>query len=89
LWVVPKLKIDTDSTNTDDTKIYLYAGGDESETMIEHVQSFKDNAISSEFVKDKMKINMSINMQGKHNERYWSDEFPKAIEWLFFNSKEN
>lgn len=89
LWVVPKLKIDTDSTNTDDTKIYLYAGGDESETMIEHVQSFKDNAISSEFVKDKMKINMSINMQGKHNETYWSDEFPKAIEWLFFNSQEN
>lgn len=89
LWVVPKLKIDSDSTNTEDTKIYLYAGGDESETMIEHVQSFKENAISSEFVKDKMKINVSINMQGKHNERYWSDEFPKAIEWLYFNSKEN
>lgn len=87
LWVVPKLKIDSDLTNTDDTKIYLYAGGDESETMIEHVQIFKDNAISSEFVKDKMKINLSINMQGKHNETYWSDEFPKAIEWLFFNSK--
>lgn len=88
LWVVPKLKIDADSTNTDDTKIYLYAGGDESDSMIEHVQSFKDNAISSEFVKDKMKINLSINMEGKHNETYWSDEFPKAIEWLFFNSKE-
>lgn len=87
LWVVPKLKIDSDSTATDDTKIYLYAGGDESDTMIEHVQSFKDNIISSEFVKDKIKINLSINMQGKHNETYWSDEFPKAIEWLFFNSK--
>ena len=87
LWVVPKLKIDSDSTNTNDTKIYLYAGGNESDTMIEHVQSFKDNVLSSEFVKDKMKINMSVNMQGKHNETYWSDEFPKAIEWLFFNSK--
>ena len=87
LWVVPKLKIDSDSTNTDDTKIYLYAGGDESDTMIEHVKSFKDNALSSEFVKDKMKINLSINMHGKHNETYWSDEFPKAIEWLFFNTK--
>ena len=87
LWVVPKLKIDSDSTATDDTKIYLYAGGDESETMIEHVQSFKKNIIASEFVKDKMKINLSINMKGKHNETYWSDEFPKAIEWLFFNSK--
>ena len=87
LWVVPKLKIESDSTNADDTKVYLYAGGEESDTMIEHVKSFKNDMISSEFVKDKMKINLSINMHGKHNETYWSDEFPKAIEWLFFNTK--
>jgi len=87
LWVVPKLKIGTDSTYKDETKIYLYAGGDESATMIEHVRVFQKNMIASEFVKDKMKINLSINMQGKHSETYWSDEFPKAIEWLFFNSK--
>lgn len=85
LWVVPKLTID--SENTEDTKIYLYAGGDESETMIEHVKTFRKNIIASEFVKDKMKINLSINLEGKHNETYWSDEFPKAIEWLFFNTK--
>jgi len=89
LWVVPKLKIDSDATENSDTKIYLYAGGDESATMIEHVKQFKKNSIASEFVKDKMKINLSINMEGTHSERYWSDEFPKAIEWLFFNSKEN
>lgn len=88
LWVVPELKIDTDLKATNDTKIYLYAGGDESATMIEHVKKFKKNILESEFVKDKMKINLSINMEGKHNETYWSDEFPKAIEWLFFNSKE-
>lgn len=88
LWVVPKLTIDSDNENAEDTKIYLYAGGEESETMIEHVKSFKKNMIASEFVKDKMKINLSINMEGKHNETYWSDEFPKAIEWLFFNTKQ-
>jgi predicted alpha/beta superfamily hydrolase len=88
LWVVPELKIDTDLTATNDTKIYLYAGGDESTTMIEHVKKFKKNILESEFVKDKMRINLSINREGKHNETYWSDEFPKAIEWLFFNSKE-
>lgn len=88
LWVVPELKIDSNSADTEDTKIYLYAGGDESATMIEHLQSFKDEIISSEFVKDENKINLSINMKGKHSETYWSDEFPKAIEWLFFNSKE-
>jgi predicted alpha/beta superfamily hydrolase len=89
LWVVPELKIDTKKANNADTKIYLYAGGDESKTMIEHTESFKDNLISSEFVKDKSNINLSINRQGKHSETYWSDEFPKAIEWLFFNTKES
>ena len=83
------MKIKVDEEGTEDTKIYLYAGGDESDTMIEHVKNFKERAIASEFVKDKMKINLSINKEGKHNETYWSDEFPKAIEWLFFNTKDN
>ena len=89
LWVVPKLNIPSDiDSEYQDTKIYLYAGGDESATMIAHVKKFKKNMLKNEFVSDKMKINLSINMEGKHNESYWSDEFPKAIEWLFFNKKE-
>jgi predicted alpha/beta superfamily hydrolase len=87
LWVVPKLTIDLENENNDDTKIYLYAGGDESDNLIEQVKNFKNNMIASEFVKDKMKINLSINPEGKHNETYWSDEFPKAIEWLYFEQK--
>ena len=27
--------------------------------------------------------------EGEHNEFYWSQEFPRAMEWLFFNSKED
>lgn len=88
LWVVPKMELNT-YENSEATKIYLYAGGEESETMIEHVETFKNKMLESEFVADKMKINLSINKLGKHNEIYWSDEFPKAIEWLFFNTKEN
>ena len=88
LWVVPQLKIDVDIENTDDTKIYLYAGGEESDNMLEHVKKFKERLIVSEFVKNKMKINLSINKLGEHNETYWSDEFPKAIEWLFFSTKD-
>lgn len=90
LWVIPKMDFaNIDFSEPGDTKIYLYAGGDESATMIEHVKLFKKNMIQNEFVTSKMKINLSINMLGKHNETYWSDEFPKAIEWLFFNTKDN
>jgi predicted alpha/beta superfamily hydrolase len=88
LWVGPKLKI-KDQDNQLDTKIYLYAGGDESETMIGQVQNFKNQMIKDNFVRSKMEINLSINKLGKHSERYWSDEFPKAIEWLYFNTKKN
>jgi len=89
LWVVPKMDFaNIDFSEPGDTKIYLYAGGDESATMIDHVKKFKKSMIKNEFVTNKMKINLSINMLGKHNETYWSDEFPKAIEWLFFNTKD-
>jgi len=90
LWVVPKMDFSKmDFSEPGDTKIYLYAGGDESVTMIKHVKRFKNTMLKSEYGADKMKINLSINMQGKHSETYWSDEFPKAIEWLFFNTKDN
>ena len=70
-----------------ETRIYLYVGGDESATMIDHAKNFKKRLLKKEGFVDKMKIHLSINMEGKHNERYWSDEFPKAIEWLYFSTK--
>ncbi len=90
LWVVPKMDFNqADFSEPGTTKIYLYAGGDESATMIKHVKLFKKNIQQHEEMSDKTKIKLSINLQGKHNETYWSDEFPKAIEWLFFNTKED
>jgi hypothetical protein len=55
--------------------------------MIDHAKNFKKRLLKKEGFVDKMKIHLSINMEGKHNERYWSDEFPKAIEWLYFSTK--
>jgi len=90
LWVVPKIKLSfLDMDEPQNTRIYLYAGGDESATMIDHVKSFKNRLLKREGFAEKMKARLSINMEGKHNERYWSDEFPKAIEWLFFSNKED
>ena len=30
---------------------------------------------------------VSINSEGEHNEFYWSQEFPRAMEWLFSTAK--
>lgn len=88
LWVIPKIKFSfLDFYDPAETKIYLYAGGEESETMVKHVMKFKKRLRKNDPERQNMKINLSINEEGKHNETYWSDEFPKAIEWLFFNDK--
>ncbi|WP_194775832.1 alpha/beta hydrolase [Pararhodonellum marinum] len=88
LWVIPKMKLSfLDFVDPGETKVYLYAGGDESETMIKHVKKFKKRLLKREALKDKMEVKLSINLEGKHNESYWSAEFPKAIEWLFFDKK--
>lgn len=88
LWVIPKIKLGfLDFFEPMETRIYLYAGGDESETMVDHVTKFRKRLIKRESLQGKMKVRLSINEQGKHNESYWSDEFPKAIEWLFFSDK--
>lgn len=90
LWVIPKIKLGfLDIFEPQETRLYLYAGGDESETMVKHVLKFRKRLLKRESLKGKMKVHLSINEDGKHNETYWSDEFPKAIEWLFFSTKED
>ncbi|MFC5623177.1 alpha/beta hydrolase [Algoriphagus winogradskyi] len=90
LWVIPKIKLGfLDIFEPQETRLYLYAGGDESETMVKHVLKFRKRLLKRESLKGKMKVHLSINEDGKHNETYWSDEFPKAIEWLFFSDKED
>ncbi len=89
LWVIPKIKSSfLDMFEPMLTKIYLYAGGDESETMVKHLKKFRKRLLKREAIKEKVKIKTSINEEGRHNEIYWSDEFPKAIEWLFFSDRD-
>jgi len=87
LWVVPELKIKAKEENSPDVKIYLYAGGEESKNLLAEVKKFQQDLLSNEFITDSSQINLSINRKGKHTETYWSAEFPKAIEWLFFQTK--
>lgn len=88
LWVIPKIKFSfLDFFDPLETKIYLYAGGKESTTMVSHIKKFKKRLLKRDTLREKMEIQLSINEQGKHNETYWSDEFPKAIEWLFFSNR--
>lgn len=84
-WVSPNIPFEVFSVyNPQDMKIYLYAGGNESKNMIPNVQKFK-----SDFEKAVQGANidfqLEIDMNGRHNEARWGREFPKAVEWMFFN----
>jgi predicted alpha/beta superfamily hydrolase len=89
LWVIPKIKFPLLGIfEPMETRIYLYAGGDEGESMVKLAKKFKKRLQKNEAIKNHIKIKLNINGEGKHNETYWSDEFPKAIEWLFYNDKD-
>jgi len=90
LWVLPKIKLGfLDLFDPMETRIYIYAGGNESADMVKHVNKLQKKLMKRDALHGNMKVHLSINPEGKHSETYWSDEFPKAIEWLFYSNKEN
>ena len=72
------------------SRVYMYAGDNESAHLVTHVKSFVSRMqeqvanIAAELV-----FKTSIRPGGQHNEFYWAQEFPRALEWLFFDSKED
>ncbi len=72
------------------TKIYLYGGGQEGAKMVKRIHVFEEYLRKWEkknFFDFEFKTN--INPEGTHSEFYWSQEFPRAIEWLFYDNIEN
>jgi predicted alpha/beta superfamily hydrolase len=85
LWVSPKIYFDSvEFFNPLETKIYMYAGAKEGKFMIPSVEKLKETIEKQGWDKSRIDFNLSIDLQGKHNEERWGKEFPKAIEWLFY-----
>ncbi len=91
LWVEPNNNFPMMNFRVPFTmKIYLYGGEQEGSKMVNRIHVFeqylkrweKKNLFDFEF-------RTSINPEGTHSEFYWSQEFPRAIEWLFYNNTEN
>ncbi|MBP7821745.1 MAG: hypothetical protein KA010_02400 [Saprospiraceae bacterium] len=66
------------------TKIYIYAGGKEGASMLPSVTKFKDGIEKRGMDDSKINVHLSIDPDGLHNEKRWGEEFPKSIDWLFF-----
>lgn len=85
LWLTPKIYFHAiNFFNPFQTKIYLYAGGNEGSNMVPNVQRLKAALQRKGLDGSKIEFNISIDPEGEHNEAKWGQEFPKAVEWLFF-----
>ena len=85
LWVTSKIYFEAiHFVNPFDTKIYLYAGGNESASMMPNVQRFKAAFDRRGMESGNLEFKLSIDPNGQHNEARWGREFPHAVEWLFY-----
>lgn len=86
IWVAPNLPFDATDLYTDyDRRIYLYAGDQESDKLVERMKELRDTLQGNHHPEVKVQLHLSIRPGGKHNEHNWGLEFPKAVEWLFFH----
>ncbi len=84
LWVTPELPWElVDLTNEFDGRIYLYGGEAESATMVTNLERFRDQLLAQPGT-DRVEVLLEVDPEGQHNEARWGREFPRAIEWLFF-----
>ena len=90
LWVEPKNNFPVIGFQHQfETKVYLYGGKKEGSQLVRRIKGFERSM--KRWEKQGMfafELRESINEEGKHQEFYWSQEFPKAIEWLYFDQKE-
>jgi len=91
LWINPENNYpQMNFKNPYDIKVYMYGGEKEGSEMTERIHLFEktmegwEDSHSLQFT-----FKISINPEGKHQEFYWSQEFPRAMEWLFFDTQED
>lgn len=88
LWVAPKIYFEAMKFyNPFATKIYIYAGGEESDSMLPNVQRLISLLKHRGLDGSKIDFKLSVDPHGQHNEARWGQEFPKAVAWLFFEEK--
>jgi predicted alpha/beta superfamily hydrolase len=88
LWVSEKIYFDAiEFFNPMETKIYVYAGGKEGRYMIQSTERLKEAVERQGWSPERLQLKLSIDPKGEHNETRWGKEFPKAIEWLFFETR--
>ena len=91
LWINPENNYpQMNFKNPYDIKVYMYGGEKEGSEMTERIHLFEETMEGWEDSHSlQFTFKTSINPEGRHQEFYWSQEFPRAMEWLFFDTQED
>lgn len=87
LWAAPQLFAEADRFYPRlPVRFYLYGGGAESGSMLPMLYRMAELLDRKNTISANMRLRLSTNKRGKHNESRWGKEFPKAIDWLYFGA---
>lgn len=91
LWINPENNFPQMNFRTPyDIKVYMYGGEMEGAEMTERIELFEKTMEGWEGQHSmQFEFRISINPEGKHQEFHWSQEFPQAVEWLFYNTQDD
>lgn len=85
LWVEPNIHFNANGfTQPYEMRIYLYGGNGEGRYMVPAIRKF-EKSLKDLKTTFNIQVKVSIDPNGRHNEARWGQEFPLAIEWLFFS----
>lgn len=85
LWISPRIYFDAAHFFEPlDTRMYLYGGSREGANMVNNLENFYQTLEKQGYGYDRVKLHLEIDPFGQHREEQWGDQFPKALEWLFY-----
>ncbi len=85
LWISPRIHYDAiHFFEPFESRIYLYGGNREGANMVKNLKTLNETIEKQCYGYDRVKVKLEIDPQGKHNEARWGEEFPKALEWLYY-----
>lgn len=88
LWVEPENNFPMiNFTNPYKIKVYLYGGRLEGSRMVGRIRLFEKalKKLTAQKSFD-FEVRTNISDKGTHQEFFWSQEFPRAVEWLYIDS---
>lgn len=88
LWIAPRIFQQAENFKPElPIRMYIYAGGHESANHLPNVLRLKHRLLGDKENFENMDIHVELNPDGGHSEKFWRQEFPKAVKWLYFKDK--